>query len=172
MLSIEIIDEDLILKNINKDSIQNIYSIFKNSCDFKYATGVFHPMGYQLFSKQISQFITRKNVFYLDICSASTGEKVGLVKGLVVDKNKIAWINSLIIGKPYQNKGFGTKAIWLLEDFLVRNFNIDKIYLSVYKTNTVGINFWTKCGYSEYDYPSHRSSEAYNELVKFMGKIL
>lgn len=172
MLDINIIDDCLHMKNINKDSIKNIYLIYKNSFDFKYATGVFNSIEYNQFSQQISQFITRKNVFFLDIYSVSTGDIIGFVKGLVVNKDKIVWINSLIINKQYQKKGYGKRVMELLEDYLKQNCNIEKSYLSVYKTNVAGIKFWYKCGYSNCEYLSELTSRKSNNSIQFMWKIL
>ncbi len=172
MLDINIIDDYFVIKNINRDSIKNIYSIYKNTCDFKYATGFFYSVEYNQFSQHITQFITRKNVFFCDIYLVSTGETIGLVKGLVVDKDKIVWINSLIINKQYQKKGYGKRVMELLEDYLKQKCNIEKNYLSVYKTNVAGINFWYKCGYSNCDYLSKMASEKSNNSIQFMWKIL
>lgn len=171
MLNINIVDDFFLIKNINKDSIKNIYSIYKNTCDFKYATGVFHSIEYNQFSQQISQFITKRNVFFLDICLVSSGELIGLVKGLI-EKEKIVWINSLVINKQYQAKGYGKRVMGLLEDYLITKCNVEKIFLSVDKNNSAGINFWVKCGYIECDYLSEMSSVKSNELVQFMWKII
>jgi ribosomal protein S18 acetylase RimI-like enzyme len=171
MLNINITDDTFQIKNINKNSIKNIYSIYKNSCDFKYATGVFYSIEYNQFSQEISQFISRQNVFFLDICLVSSGEIIGFVKGLIIEKNKIVWINSLVINKPYQSKGYGMRVMKLLEYYLKHKCEVETIYLSVYKTNSIGINFWSKCGYSRCNYLSEKSFEKSNELVQFMWKI-
>jgi ribosomal protein S18 acetylase RimI-like enzyme len=172
MLDINIINDAFLIKNINKDSIKNIYSIYKNTCDFKYATGIFYSIEYNQFSQQISQFISRQNVFFLDICLVPSEELIGLVKGLIIDKDKIVWINSLVINKIYQSNGYGKRVMELLEYYLKKNCDVEKIYLSVYKTNIAGINFWSKCGYSNCDYLYEKSSAKSTELVRFMWKIL
>jgi len=172
MLNINIIDDAFLIKNINKDSIKNIYSVYKNTCDFKYATGIFYSIEYNQFSQQISQFISRQNVFFLDICLVPHRELIGFVKGLIIIKDKIVWINSLVINKPYQSNGYGKRVIELLENYLKQKCNVEKVYLSVYKTNIVGIYFWSKCGYSKCDYLSEMSSTKSNELVRFMWKML
>jgi len=172
MLNINLIDDTFLIKSINKDSIKNIYSIYSDTCDFKYATGVFYSIDYNQFSQQISQFITRQNVFFLDIRLVSSGELIGFAKGLVINKDKIVWINSFVINKPYQSNGYGKRVMELLEYYFKQKCDIQTIYLSVYKTNSVGINFWSKCGYCKCDYLSERSSAKSNELVRFMWKIL
>jgi len=172
MLDISIADDTFLIKNIGKDSISNIYSIYRNTCDFKYATGIFYSIRYSQFSQEISQFITRPDVFFLDICLIPSKEVIGIVKGLVVHKDKIVWVNSLVINKPYQKRGYGKKAVELLENYLKQEFHMDKVYLSVYKTNKAGIIFWEKCGYTKCDYLSEIYPDKSNELVYFMWKTL
>lgn len=172
MLNINIIDDSLHIKNIDKDSIKNIYSIYKNTGDFKYATGVFDSIEYDQFSHQISQFILRPNIFFLDICLVFSGEHIGLIKGSLVEKNKLLWINSLGINTQHQSNGYGTKVIELLEDYFKKKCGVEKIYLSVYKSNKSGINFWNKCDYKKCDYLFNRSTDIINERVQFMWKIL
>lgn len=172
MLNINIIDDTFLIKSITKDSIKNIYSIYKNTGDFKYATGIFYSIEYDQFLHQISQFILRQNVFFLDIYLVSTGELIGLVKGSVLVKDKIVWINSLVINTPYQSSGYGNRVIRLLEDYFKQKSGIEKFYLSVYKSNNSGINFWNKCGFRKCDYLSKSGSGEFNEFVQFMCKIL
>ncbi|MHB8063345.1 MAG: GNAT family N-acetyltransferase [Ruminiclostridium sp.] len=172
MLDIYIINDVFMIKNIDKKSIKNIYSIYENTCDFRYATGIFYLIDYNQFSQQISQFISRQNVFFLDICLVPSGELIGFVKGLVIDKDKIVWINSLVINKPYQSNGYGKRVMELLEYYLKQNYEVEKIYLSVYKTNIAGINFWKKCGYGKCDSLYQKCSAKSNELVRFMWKII
>jgi ribosomal protein S18 acetylase RimI-like enzyme len=172
MLDIHITDDTFSIKNISKDSIGNITSIYKNTYDFKFATGIFHPVSNSRFSREISEFIKRENVFFLDICLIPSMEVIGIVKGLVVSTDKIAWINSLVIGKPYQKNGYGRKVMKLLEQYLKLVFKMDKVYLSVHKVNEGGINFWQKCGYEKCDYLSEIYSDKTNEFVYFMWKTL
>jgi ribosomal protein S18 acetylase RimI-like enzyme len=172
MLDINIANNTFLVKNINKDSIGNIYSIYENTCDFKYATGIFYSIRYSQFSQDISQFITRPNVFFLDICLIPTKEVIGIIKGLVVYTDKIVWINSLVINKPYQKHGYGKKVMELLENYLKVMFDMEKVYLSVYKNNEDGIIFWEKCGYTKCEYLSEIYLDRTNEKVHFMRKTL
>lgn len=170
MLNINIIDNTLHIRNINKESISHMYSIYKNTYDFSYATGVFYSIDYKQFSQQISQFITRQNVFFLDICLVSTGEVIGFIKGLVNMNEKMVWINSLVINKTYQRSGYGKMAMGLLEKYLYQHFGLEKNYLSVYKNNTIGIKFWCKCGYEECNQLSKICLNKTNKKVTFMCK--
>ncbi len=170
MLNINIMNDTFHIRNIDKESISNIYSIYKNTYDYSYATGIFNAIDYKQFSQQISQFITRQNVFFLDIYLISSREVIGFVKGFIIRNEKIVWISSLAINKLYQRKGYGAKVIGLLENYLNNHFDMEKNYISVYKSNYVGINFWKKCGYDECYQLSQICSDTSNRLVTFMYK--
>lgn len=171
MLNICIMDENLYIKSIDKTSIMQIYSIYRNSNDFKYATGFFYPIEYTQFSKNISQFIKRENVFFLDI-HLNTGETIGMIKGSVLDKENIVWINSLIIDTPYQSKGFGKKVLKLLEDYFKEKCCSKRIYISVFRNNVSGINFWIKCGFKECNDIPFKEKVRLKDTVKIMYKLL
>ncbi len=170
MLNIKICDEKFYIKNIDKSSIRNIYSLYRNSREFKYATGIFHDIIYEQFSVQISQFIQRENAFFLDI-HLKTGEFVGLIKGIVAKKDNIVWINSMIINTPYQGKGFGQRIVFLLENYL-KECGITIIFLSVYKNNIPGIGFWKKCSFSNFSGYYKNQSINVNSSVQIMYKLL
>lgn len=170
MLNIKISDEKFHIKNIDKSSIRNIYSIYRNSHEFKYATGIFHEINYDQFSAQISQFIQRENVFFLDIY-LDTGEFIGLIKGIVAKKDGIVWINSMIINTPYQGRGFGQRIISLLETYLKR-CGINKVFLSVYKNNIPGISFWKKCSFANYNGYYKNQCVNINSSVQIMYKLI
>lgn len=162
MLNINIVNDTLLIKTINKNSFKNMYSIYSAS-DFKYATGVSSPMEFEQFMDEISKFILQKDVFFLDIL-LSSGESIGLIKGTIKESNNILWINSLVINTPYQEKGYGRMAVFLLETYFKQKHSIEKIFLSVSKNNESGKNFWTKCGYFNRDNLS--------EFAQIMWKIL
>ncbi|QNU65581.1 GNAT family N-acetyltransferase [Ruminiclostridium herbifermentans] len=170
MLNINITNDTFNIRNINKESISNIYSIYKNTYDYSYATGIFNTIDYKQFSHQISQFITRQNVFFLDIYLVPSREVIGFIKGIIIKNEKIIWINSLAINKPYQRKGHGVQVMNLLENFLMQQFGMEKSYISVYKKNITGIRFWKKCGYKECNQLSELCSDSSSKLVTFMYK--
>lgn len=171
MLNIHIKDDFFNITNIDKTSIQKIYSIYRNSDDFKYATGFFQSIEYEQFAYNISQFIQRDNIFFLDI-RLNSGETIGLIKGLTMNRDNVVWINSMIIDTPYQRKGYGIRVVGLLQEYLKRVCLTKKIYLSVYKSNMSGINFWTKCGFNDCNEISNKDDINFNENVQIMCKLL
>jgi len=171
MLNIHVNDDCLFVKSIDRTSIKKIYSIYTNSNDFKYATGIFQPIGYEQFANNISQFIQRENVFFLHV-RLHSGETIGLVKGIVTENDNIVWINSMVIDTPYQGRGYGQRVIGLLEDYFRYDSMARRIYLSVFKPNTVGVKFWKKCGFNDCDQFPERKTVKYNDTVQIMYKLL
>ena len=171
MLNIQIISDNFYIKSIDKTSINKIYSIYRNSNDFKYATGFFQPIEHKQFSYSISQFIQRKNVFFLDI-RLNTGETIGLIKGVILIRDNIVWINSIVIDTPYQRQGYGKKVVELLEEYFSNVCSARKIYLSVFKTNTQGLNFWEKCGFELCNELPDKGGVRLNSAIQIMCKLL
>lgn len=172
MLNIDIMDDTFHIKSINNDSMKGIYSIYANAGDFKYATGVFNSIEYEPFFYQISQFIQRSNVFFLDVCFIPTEEIMGLIKGSILEKDKIAWINSIVINKRYQSKGYGKRVLGLLENHLKNDYDVKNIYISVSQSNMSGLKFWKNCGYRKCDHLAKKNSNRIYEYVHFMCKML
>ncbi len=170
MLNINMGNDNLEIKTIDKNSFKNIYSIYSAS-DFKYATGVFESMEYARFMDEISRFIQKKDVFFLDICLPQ-GEPIGLIKGSVIEKNRLLWINSLVINTPYQKKGYGRMATLLLESFFKQKYLVEKIYLSVFKSNKAGMDFWSECGYEFCDGLPGMGAGNIGEFAQIMRKLL
>lgn len=171
MLDIHIKDDFINMANIDKTSIQKIYSIYRNSDEFKYATGFFQSVEYEQFANNISQFIQRDNIFFLDV-GLNSGETIGLIKGSIINKDNLAWINSLIIDTPYQRKGYGKRTVGILQEYLKQVCFTKTIYLSVYKSNISGINFWTKCGFYDCKELPGKDNMNFNQTVQIMCKLL
>lgn len=170
MLNINIKDDVLSINNIQKESIKHIYNIYRNANEFKYATGIFNQIEFDQFLRHISQFILRNNIFFVGI-SLTAGETIGLIKGTVIPADNIVWINSFAITTLQQSKGYGKRAIDLLENHF-KEEGVKKIYLSVYKNNESGIKFWNKCGYGKFNNINELETKKLNEFVQIMCKIL
>lgn len=175
MIKVDILKDDLRIKNINYGSIENIYSFYQNTDVFKYATGVYGSISYDTFSNQIAEFISQNNVFFLDIIletknSSINRNSIGLIKGSLSVKEKILWINSIAIDLPYQSKGYGQKVISILVDHFKNKYNVNTVGLSVSKSNTLGINFWEKCGFSECDFETLYGFHKITEHAVIMWK--
>lgn len=157
MLIIDISEDNIRLKNISIESIENIYSIYKNTDGFKYATGVYDFISFEKFSSQLIKFISHDNGFFLDIhlnndSHISCNNSIGFVKGSLAKEESILWLNTLAIDTPFQSYGYGKQVILMLEKYFMQKYNVGKMCLSVSKDNSSGVNFWKKCGFSECDF--------------------
>ncbi len=175
MLKIDILDDDLRLKNISYGSIKNIYSIYENTDVFKYATGVFSCISYDTFSSQLFKFISQNNVFFLDIFletkdSFIIDKSIGLIKGSLSVEENILWLNSIAIDLPYQSRGYGKKVINIIENYFKNLYNVNTVCLSVSKSNLIGINFWKKCGYAEHEFETFGDFQKITEHALIMWK--
>ena len=89
--------------------------------------------------------------FLLGIFISSTGEMIGFLKGQIKYCSKVSvWINTLIIDKAFQNKGYGTKAVDLLIDFVKKKSDVSRFYIAVSESNAKGYKFWKSLGFKDY----------------------
>ncbi len=175
MLKVDILDDDLRLKNISYGSIKNIYSIYENTDGFKYATGVYNFISYDTFSSQLFKFISQNNVFFLDIFletkdSFIIDKSIGLVKGSLSVEENILWLNSIAIDLPYQSRGYGKKVIRILENHFKNSYNVNTVCLSVSKSNASGVKFWENCGYTEHEFDTFSDFKKITEHALIMWK--
>lgn len=142
----------LVLKNLNVDTLKAIFEIHNNTISFQYATGIKNGINFGNFSYRMREFISKKNTFFLTINHSDMG-LIGFVKGFVEDE--VSWINSLVIDVPFQKNGYGKETVKILEHYLKTQLSVEKIFLSVARENTNGINFWLSCKYSPCDYDNN-----------------
>ncbi len=142
----------LVLKNLNVDTLKALFEIHNNTISFQYATGIRSEINFEIFFYKMREFISKKNTFFLTVNHADKG-LIGFVKGFV--EQEVTWINSLVIDVPFQKNGFGKETVKILEHYLKTQLSVDKIFLSVAKENTNGINFWLSCKYSPCDYDNN-----------------
>lgn len=61
--------------------------------------------------------------------------------------NKHTWIDRILIDENYQGKGFGKDAMKKLIDIVLKEYEVDTIYLSIVEENTVAYNLYTSIGF-------------------------
>ena len=57
------------------------------------------------------------------------------------------WLDRLLIDWRHQGKGYGGQAVRALLEQLRREYGQDKVFLSVYETNTAAIRLYRKIGF-------------------------
>lgn len=84
-----------------------------------------------------------ENIIHLVIYSKINNTIIGFIKGYFIKNNKnIFWLQIIVIDKEYQNKGVGTEAYNYFEKYLIKEYNIKKIMLTVIDKNIGGMEFW------------------------------
>lgn len=57
------------------------------------------------------------------------------------------WLDRFLIDKKYQNKGYAKVILPFLIDYILCEYNFNKIYLSVYEENLLAINLYKRLGF-------------------------
>lgn len=61
---------------------------------------------------------------------------------------KRVWLDRFLIAKEHQNKGYGKAAVLLLVSQLVEEYQVQKVFLSVYEENTNAISLYQEIGFA------------------------
>lgn len=172
MYDINFFNGSFIVKTADKDSIYKFYDIYKNTEVFKYATGILqNPLEFKAYVNEIKRFLFKENSFLLEIELNGSGESLGMIKGFIVENEKIAWVNSFAINTPFQSRGYGRMVIDSVQNHFKQKYLINRIYLSVSTNNIAGINFWKKCGYTNCEYIPKTNLQL-DTHVRIMWKML
>lgn len=97
------------------------------------------------FKKQIVEQVQSGNWIFM---VAEVGTIIGhfnLQRGYLTKSKHIAYIAMLLL-KGYRNLGIGTAMMKIAMEN-AREKGIEKLYLSVFSSNTSAINFYKKCGF-------------------------
>lgn len=66
------------------------------------------------------------------------------------DEDIPGWsLSRFMIGKQFQKKGYGKRAVLKFLDFFQKNYNADKIFISVSLENTVARKMYSDIGFRE-----------------------
>lgn len=74
---------------------------------------------------------------------------IGFAMYAEFEENKIkrVWLDRFLISADNQGKGYGKASVKLLISRLQREYDVNKIYLSVYEDNKVAIDLYKKIGF-------------------------
>jgi len=75
---------------------------------------------------------------------------IGQIGYINIDwKNRTAMMGIVIGSEQYRNKGYGTEAIRLFQDFTFNRLNLHKLELTLHDYNLQGYRCYVKCGFKE-----------------------
>lgn len=150
MLKLNLQNSEIFIKDIKYEQLPMLLEWYNNVDEFKFATGVDKPIPLEELTLRYAEAAISSCEFFSAIYLRNQGKMIGILKGRIKFKNKLAvWINSIVIDPNYQNKGFGTSSIELLLRYLKSELSVNGAFLSVIADNIKGRNFWDKLGFNE-----------------------
>lgn len=105
------------------------------------------------------------------IAHKDTEKYIGQIDLFHVDwKNRCADMGIVIGNSEWQNKGFGTEAIHLMQAFVFQQLNLNRLQLEVHDYNENALKCYLKCGFKEEGRlrQKHFSNGRYSDVV-YMG---
>jgi len=84
------------------------------------------------------------------IAEKESAKYLGQVDIIHIDwKNRFAEFGIVIPAESNQNKGIGSEAIHLLQDYVFRKLNLNRLQLNLHEYNLRAYNCYKKCGFIE-----------------------
>lgn len=148
MKNININDHGLILRNISEKEAESVYLWYTNEKDYKDATGLNSGLSLQEFYNMWSQSLLNLNEFFLSISFENLNRCLGFIKGEIIHEKGLAvYISAFAVEKKSRRLMIGTYALNALSKFLKEEKGCENIFVTVYKDNEKGLNFWFKNGF-------------------------
>lgn len=153
MLTINLNNENLFFKDINKDDLQEVLKLYNQNEINIYATGIDRPMSYEDICQKYLEVLVNSHEFFagIFICNedCTKNQMIGVIKGRIdYDNNEEAWISSLLIDSSYQKNGIGTKSVSAILKMLKDTYDIKTVMIGTLSGNHIGREFWSKIGFS------------------------
>lgn len=168
-------NEKIRLRPITKNDL-NYLNKWKNDYQvFKYLGGGFRPTSIDVQGTWLDEMaiISEKNQRFI-IENHMDNKPIGLI-GLynIHSTNKTCEVGIYIGEKIIQNKGIGSQAYRLLENYAINNLAIRKIKLLVVEENVSAYKFWEKQAFNYVGtYKAERFIDGKYKDVIIMEKIL
>lgn len=143
------------LKTLEQSELNEAVGIFNCSDDICYVTGIKCPVTYiELFEFYNEQ--TRSNEdFLLGVFMPEAGrlscepanKLIGIISGEL--RGSKLWIRIMAVLPEYRGLGLGSRAIRLIFEYIMPAYKIQEVFLSVIRTNSKGMRFWSRHGFVE-----------------------
>ena len=150
MFSLNVRDDVVCFEDIKLEHLPLILKWYNKVDDFKFATGIDHPIPLEKLTQKYAEVAICSNEFFVGIYTVKERIMIGILKGRLENKGKHnVWISSIVIDPEYQNRGYGSASINLLLSSLKSGSMVKSAYLAVIEENTQGRAFWTKHNFVE-----------------------
>lgn len=148
MLNIHYQGRNVVLKNLVEKDLLKVFIWYNDIEEFGYATGFDTKISMEKLLFLYEQIVKDEKKFLTGIYQNNTNVFLGIIKGtLIKGKKGVVWINSIIIDKKHQEKGYGRESIRLLSEYFQIKQEFEEFYISVAKKNKKGEAFWQKLGF-------------------------
>ena len=153
MLTINLKIDNLSFKDITKENLNEVLSLYNQNEINIYATGIDRPMYYQDINQKYLEVLVNSHEFFAGIFvnnpDSTINKMIGVLKGRIdYDNSEEAWISSILIDSSFQNSGFGTRAVSSIIKMLKDTYDIKVVLIGILSGNRIGREFWHKMGFS------------------------
>jgi len=140
----------LYLKDMAYEDLPYLIRWYNNTDDFKYATGVAHPITLEYLVRSYEKTVACMHEFFAGIYLKNNCNMIGILRGNLKNENKnLVWISQFLIDKEYQRKGYGSQAIEGVLDYFSIKAGASDAFVAVAEGNATGKCFWEKIGFQE-----------------------
>ncbi|MTI69641.1 MAG: GNAT family N-acetyltransferase [Firmicutes bacterium] len=145
--------EDIILREYREDDLKYMRKWVNNPQITKWLSDAFlTPHTYQTTEKYLKHILdyTGKEQIYFVIANKDTGEYIGQLDLIRIDwKNRVGELGIVIGTENNRGKGYGTKAIKLLQKYVFESLNLNRLELELRGYNKRAYKCYKKCGFIE-----------------------
>lgn len=97
--------------------------------------------------KQLRKDVTRED---FSICVTESNQLIGDLTLFAIDlESKKARFRLTLHDKNYQNKGYGTEVVTLVQDFVFKELKLNRLEVEVLSHNSQGIHLFAQTGFKQ-----------------------
>ncbi len=168
MLALNINCEDLYFKNIKKEDLDSVLSLYNDSCESMFATGKDEDLSFNDIKEKYLETLINNHEFFTGIYLKNIKEIIGVIKGRIdYDDDEKLWISSFLIREKYRSGGIGKKCVNAITTFMKETYDIKNVFIGVIASNVSGQAFWKSIGF-KYQRTIKRFMNLNNNYVDFI----
>ncbi|MBP7174877.1 MAG: GNAT family N-acetyltransferase [Thermoclostridium sp.] len=141
-MDMHISGDSIKLDPLTKENLSMINLWYCQNDSFGYATGGKNP------EEVLAGLNDEHAGFVLGIYPTGTEGCIGLIAGEIKSvREPVLWVRTFLIDTLWQRRHYGSTAFQLLAEYIARNYQIKRVFVSVAVKNRVGMQFWKSLGF-------------------------
>jgi RimJ/RimL family protein N-acetyltransferase len=147
-----LVGERIVLREFMKEDIEHIRKWVNDPSVVDYLSDAFlYPHTLNETERFVNEILDGKSqIRGFVIVEKDSGAYIGQLGLVNIDwKNRVGEMGIVIGNADYRGRGYGTEAIRLLQDFVFRRLNLNRLELTVYEDNAAAQRCYRKCGFNE-----------------------